>query len=149
MTVFTIFIIVVQIPAISCDIPLPYWLVVFFCLNLVQTCDKFIREKIDDAQCLQERRLVRKYLKILFVVSVELFYISWLIYGNALYYSKANNCTANYSLLSFLMLCILIMGYFHFLVYLIILGLVIAMYVIKCKNKRKDKRKQMMILKGL
>ena len=74
-------------------------------------------------------------IKAASLIILESFHLAWLIFGNKLYYSAANKCGEKSSLLSFLMLAVLIMGYFHFMLYLTI-GLVV-LSVIYLRYRRR------------
>jgi len=80
---------------------------------------------------------------------VESANIIWLIYGNKLYYSSGNTCYTEVPLLSYLMLAILIMGYFHMMLYAVILGVITFLCVVMFKDKSKKKHGSIVILKSL
>jgi hypothetical protein len=59
-------------------------------------------------------RTLVKYTSYCFI---EIFHVTWLIYGNYLYYAKENTCNDESGFLSLLMLAFLLIGYMHFLLY--------------------------------
>lgn len=73
----------------------------------------------------------------------------WLIYGNKIYYSVNNTCFSENIFLSYLMLTLLIFGYFYMMLYSFIFGILFFILYLRFKDKSKKKIGSMMILKGL
>lgn len=61
--------------------------------------------------------------------------MSWIIYGNTLYFNSANNCGDTSSPATYMMLVILIVGFFSLLVYGVLIIFSICFLVSKCKGQ--------------
>ena len=72
------------------------------------------------------------------MIALEMFHFSWLIYGNVLYYSSENTCFSENMLLGYLMLGILIIGYFH----LFLFGLIICILSVVVMKRLFEKNKK-------
>jgi hypothetical protein len=71
---------------------------------------------------------------------VEILLLGWLLYGNILYFSSGNNCNEEQTFLSYLMLALLIIGYFSMIVHCLIISCV---GIIKYRRYKDKHRKQM------
>jgi len=66
-----------------------------------------------------------------------------------LYFSSENNCAGDNVLLSYLMFVILIIGYFHLMIYTFILGFLLFIYLKKYLEKTSRKMHSYSILRNL
>lgn len=76
-------------------------------------------------------------------------FISWLIYGNFLYYSSDNNCKEDDYFLNYLMLGLLILGYFSMLLHCIVVACIGAIKYQNYKNKNRKKILSASVLRSL
>lgn len=82
------------------------------------------------------------------MICVESFHFSWLVYGNFLYFSSGKTCNENL-MLSYMMLAILILGYFHMMLYLFIIVVVLVFLYKRYQEKAKKQMGSVVILRSL
>ena len=83
------------------------------------------------------RNRMRSHLKTWLWVIGEVLIMSWLLYGNIIFFSaEAKDCSRISPMLNYFMLAVLVIGYFHFLIYLIVILIVAAVLYIRYKQKR-------------
>ena len=103
---------------VKCGIPVLMWTIVHLSLFFLSSLTKLL------SICVMKYMYrYRVHYNIGTSLGVNLFLTGWLIYGNILYFSSANNCREIPETrgLSSLMLFFLIVGYFQMLVFGIIL----------------------------
>jgi len=89
-------------------------------------------------------------MNILIFVTVEIIHLGWLVYGNVLYYSKeAGQCMNSSFLINFIMFAIIMVGYFHFIVYIGIIVIVVAVCFMRARQHRQSMSTSVMVLRGL
>ena len=94
-----------------------------------------INEHLSNAPEYQHRHQFRLRMKYCLVIGVELFHVSWLIYGNIIYYSKENKCGDSTSFLSLFMYAFLLMGYINLLIYALICFVLIT-HIYRLRQRR-------------
>ena len=125
------------------------WLSVFFIYSVANTASKMYQDYLLDSPQYQYRATYRQTVKILSFIILECFHLAWLIYGNKLYYSSVNKCGEESSLLSFLMLAVLIIGYFHLMAYLTIILVVCTVVYMRFRRQGQKLRNSKHVLKNL
>ena len=91
--------------------------------------------KIRISPAYENRDRFKRVLKTFQLVISEIIVVSWLIYGNVMYYSKeASGCYDGSPRLRSFMLAVLIIGYLHFLVYLCIIFIVAAVMYVRYRH---------------
>jgi len=118
-------------------------------IQLGHVCTSFAISRLDESLAWQSRYRAKKWLKVILTVSMELIQISWLIYGNILFYSKSNNCSDRDRSLSFMMLMTLIIGYFSMLVYAIIAIVVVLVMLARLRGMQRKQVGSIKILRSL
>lgn len=82
-------------------------------------------------------------------ICLETLNFAFLIYGNKLYFSEANTCYQDNLILTYLMLAILIIGYFHMMIYAFIIGFVLVFVYKRHQDKTKKQMGSVAILRSL
>ena len=118
---FDIFILILVIhfgKSASCGIPIFMWNLIYFIILGVKTVAHLFKIVIVRSW----PRHLNRYSIATFLMADGTF-IGWLIYGNILFYSKANNCglLQNSQVLYHMMMVLLIIGYFQMLVYFLLI----------------------------
>lgn len=98
----------------SCGIPILTWTIVYFVILGVRSIANFL--KIFVIRFWVQH--LNRYSLWSFII-VDGTFLGWLIYGNFIFYSDANDCSSysSSSVLYNLMLVLIIIGYFQMLVY--------------------------------
>ena len=104
-----------------CGIPIFSWCIIYFVILLLKSLGQglkiiFIRYR---------RNWLSSYSLISFLV-LDGFMLGWLVYGNIIFYSEADNCGVipNAKALYYMMFFLLIIGYIQILFFLILLCLI-------------------------
>ncbi len=107
------------------------------------------QDYLKEAPQYQYRSTYVNSVKYLSFIILEFFHLAWLIYGNKLYYSTLNQCGEQSSLLSFMMLAVLIFGYFRFLFYITIVVVIGVIVYMRFRRRGEKKRNSKQVLKNL
>ena len=67
-------------------------------------------------------------VKYCWAIVVEMIHMTWLIYGNVLYYAKENTCGDLNGFLTIMMYALLLIGYMHFLLYGVVFFIVLGFF---------------------
>lgn len=135
---------------VDCGIPIRGWLIGYFTFITFQTVTQLYLDHLRDSPLYQARPLLRKVIRTTLFVGAEALVLTWLIYGNFLYYSSdSKSCADQSALMTYLMLAILIIGYFHFLVYIGVCLVVLAVYSVRMRRHRQKLLASVLILRGL
>lgn len=110
----------------TCGIPINYWLNVFFALYACRSLCNLL--KIYVIRNFYHAVLVYDILR---VILIDGSLCAWIVYGNQLYYSKANNCMVvqDTQLQAEFMSCILMIGWLMLGMYGIILFTIPCLYM--------------------
>lgn len=92
-------------------------------------------EKLDEDPRIDANSRLKKYIKVGSAVLVEVMHCSWIIYGNSLYFSSDNDCPSKTGSISYMMLVILIVGFFSLLVYGVLIIIAICFIIARCRGK--------------
>ena len=133
----------------ECGIPIKFWITVLICLISANITQKLILLTIV--------RFCRRSRFVYSIISTGVVYFclcTWLFYGNALFYSKMNNCVTNpeTSRMAHLMIFFLGIGYVHMaygIAYAILLPQAVMKYFFLQKLERKANQEIIQISESL
>ncbi len=75
---------------LNCGISIQGWLIVSLLISCLETITSMLNDKMADLPDYQHRRNFRLRIYYSMFFGVEAFHVSWLIYGNLLYFSEEN-----------------------------------------------------------
>mmetsp|Transcript_24158 Transcript_24158/g.18402 ORF Transcript_24158/g.18402 Transcript_24158/m.18402 type:complete len:181 (+) Transcript_24158:277-819(+) len=133
----------------GCNIPIRFWLLTYFVIQMGELGYSVMVEKIDDSPYFQQHRKLKIYLKKGTIIALEFFHMAWIIYGNVLYFSANSLCMEQSLFLSWLMFFILVVGYFKLLFYSILILAVLYFCAAERVKKNKSKSLTVNIIKSL
>ena len=117
----------------GCEIPLPFWLAVYFFILCIETITVEYRARMGDSPYYQYHRIRRNILKHGMVVVKEVFEALWVAYGITLYYSDGRESCADKSRgLVIIMGMFLALGVLKLVLFLVV---VIIFVYITIRNK--------------
>ncbi len=136
LNIFIIALVLIE-PTGSCGIPLRMWLTVYYIIATFQASAYILNERLKVHPVYMHRNRMRSHLKTWLWVIGEVLVMSWLLYGNIIFFSaEAKDCSRISPMLNYFMLAVLVIGYFHFLIYVIVILIVAAVLYIRYKQKR-------------
>lgn len=96
------------------------------------------------------RQRFRRVLRACVFTASECLLLGWLVYGNVIFFSsESTDCSKTTPMLTYFMLAVLIIGYVHFLVYVCVIFIVLAVLFLRYKLKRRKLNNSVHILRNL
>ena len=142
--------IVLLVDTPGCHIPLTTWLSVYFFLLVVETMTVEYRGRMSNSPYYQHHRRARKIIQNGMVVAKEICEAIWVIYGITLYYSDgANGCSDQNRGFIIIMAMFLLLGVLKLVLFLVVLGIMIYIFVASRLRKRKARNASVAVLRSI
>jgi hypothetical protein len=133
----------------KCGMPIKSWLLIYFFIQMAHIFQYALSEHLDASEFMRQKRRLKRYLKRGSLVMLEIFHMYWILNGNFLYFSSQNNCVQDSLAMSYLMLGILIIGYFRLVLYTFAFVFILYFFIKRCVTKSKKQMMSVNIIKNL